>query len=169
MTRRRYTRGMRNLRAVEGNLDAAGLRFAIVASRFNGSVVRRLLDGAVAELRSRGAEPAQVDIVRVPGAFDLPVAVRRVVETWRPDAVIALGAVIRGETPHFDYVARACASGLTRIAVDTGIPIAFGVLTADTDRQARARSGGSAGNRGSDAAQAAIRLATLMRKLVPRS
>jgi 6,7-dimethyl-8-ribityllumazine synthase len=103
--------------------------------------------------------------VRVPGAFDLPVVARKVAESGRPDAIIAVGAVIRGETAHFDYVAGECASGLTRIADDTGIPIAFGVLTTDSIEQAEERAGGSEGNRGADAALAAIRLATLIRKL----
>jgi 6,7-dimethyl-8-ribityllumazine synthase len=119
----------------------------------------------VTTLLRHGATPAGLAIVRVPGAFDLPVIVRKVAENGRPDAIIAVGAVIRGETAHFDYVAGECASGLTRIADDTGIPIAFGVLTTDSVEQAEERAGGNEGNRGSDAALAAIRLATLIRKL----
>ena len=160
---------MHGVGVIEGDLDATGLRITIVAARFNEPIVERLLDGAVATLLQYGAEPAALSIVRVPGAFDLPVIVRQVIEARRPDAIIAVGAVIRGETAHFDYVAGECASGLTRIADDTGIPIAFGVLTTDSVEQAEERAGGSEGNRGADAALAAIRLATLSRKLGERT
>ncbi len=159
---------MNELSDIEGDLEAAGLRITIVASRFNGPIVERLVDGAVKTLLQHGATPAGLAIVRVPGAFDLPVVARKVAVAGRPDAIIAVGAVIRGETAHFDYVAGECASGLTRIADDTGVPIAFGVLTTDTVEQAEERAGGSEGNRGADAALAAIRLATLMRKLGER-
>jgi len=157
---------MEGIRTIEGDLQARGLRFAIVASRFNDSVVERLIDGAVDALSRHGASAGQLELVRVPGAFDLPLVVRRIAETGRADAIIALGAVIRGDTAHFDYVAGECASGLSRIASDTGVPVAFGVLTTDTVEQAEERAGGTEGNRGADAAQAAIRLATLLRKLV---
>jgi 6,7-dimethyl-8-ribityllumazine synthase len=159
---------MQGVNDIEGDLKAAGLRFTILASRFNEPIVERLVDGAVEALLQHGATPAALVIVRVPGAYDLPVVARRIAETGRPDAIIAVGAVIRGETAHFDYVAGECASGLTRIADDTGIPIAFGVLTTDTMEQAEQRAGGSEGNRGADAALAAIRLATLLRKLGDR-
>ena len=150
---------------IEGDLQARGLRFTIVASRFNDSVVEKLIDGAVGALRRLGAAAGQLQLIRVPGAFDLPVVARRIAETGRPDAIIALGAVIRGETSHFDYVAGECAAGLSRVASDTGVPVAFGVLTTDTIEQAEDRAGGTEGNRGADAAEAAIRLATLLRKL----
>jgi 6,7-dimethyl-8-ribityllumazine synthase len=156
---------MRGVSDIEGDLEAAGLRITIVASRFNEPIVERLVGGAVETLLQHGASPSALSIVRVPGAFDLPVVARKVAESGRPDAIIAVGAVIRGETSHFDYVAGECASGLTRIADDTGIPIAFGVLTTDSVEQAEERAGGSEGNRGADAALAAIRLATLIRKL----
>jgi 6,7-dimethyl-8-ribityllumazine synthase len=156
---------MRGVIDIEGDLEAAGLRITIVASRFNEPIVERLVGGAVETLLQHGASPSALSIVRVPGAFDLPVVARKVAESGRPDAIIAVGAVIRGETAHFDYVAGECASGLTRIADDTGIPIAFGVLTTDSIEQAEERAGGSEGNRGADAALAAIRLATLIRKL----
>lgn len=159
---------MNGLSVIEGDLEAAGLRITIVASRFNGPIVERLVEGAVETLLQHGATPARLAIVRVPGAFDLPVVARKVAEAGRPDAIIAVGAVIRGDTAHFDYVAGECASGLTRIADDTGVPIAFGVLTTDTVEQAEERAGGSEGNRGADAALAAIRLATLLRKLGDR-
>lgn len=156
---------MHGVNVIEGDLDAAGLRITIVAARFNESIVERLLDGAVETLLQHGAAASALSIVRVPGAFDLPVIARKVAEAGQPDAIIAVGAVIRGETAHFDYVAGECASGLTRIADDTGIPIAFGVLTTDSVEQAEERAGGGEGNRGADAALAAIRLATLIRKL----
>ena len=156
---------MEGIRTVEGDLQAHGLRFAIVASRFNDFVVERLIDGAVGALARHGATAGQLELVRVPGAFDLPLVVRRIAEAGRADAIIALGAVIRGDTAHFDYVAGECASGLSRVASDTGVPVAFGVLTTDTVEQAEERAGGTEGNRGADAAQAAICLATLLRKL----
>ncbi|MGB5132045.1 MAG: 6,7-dimethyl-8-ribityllumazine synthase [Steroidobacteraceae bacterium] len=151
-------------RIIEGDLQARNLKFTIVAARFNESVVERLVDGAVKALMSHGAATSQVEIVRVPGAFDLPVVVRRIAETGRADAIIALGAVIRGETAHFDYIAGECASGLSRVSSDTGVPVVFGVLTTDTVEQAEERAGGKEGNRGADAARAAIYLATLLQK-----
>lgn len=157
---------MEGIRTVEGDLHARGLRFAIVAARFNDSVVERLIDGAVDALKRHGAAASELELVRVPGAFDLPLVVRRIAEAGRADAIIALGAVIRGDTAHFDYVAGECASGLSRVASDTGVPVAFGVLTTDTVEQAEERAGGAEGNRGADAAQAAIRLATLLKKFV---
>jgi 6,7-dimethyl-8-ribityllumazine synthase len=153
------------IRIVEGEPRAGELRIALVASRFNAEVVDRLVAGAVEALAAQGADPAGFELVRVPGAFDLPSVVRRIAESGRYDAVVALGAVIRGETPHFDYVAAECAAGLARVASETGVPVAFGVLTTDTEEQAFARAGGSEGNRGADAARAAIELANLMRKL----
>ena len=156
---------METLRTVEGELDARHLRFAIVASRFNDPVVERLIAGAADALRRHGADPADLEVVRVPGAYELPLVARRVAESGRADAVIALGAVIRGETAHFDHIASACAHGLSRVADETGVPVAFGVLTTDTDEQAMDRAGGRHGNRGADAAEAAIRLASLLRRL----
>ncbi len=159
---------MEGLRIIEGDLQARDLKFTIVAARFNDFVVERLIDGAVDALRRHGAELALLELVRVPGAFDLPVVVRRIAESGRAHAIIALGAVIRGETAHFEFVAGECASGLSRVAGDTGVPVAFGVLTTDTVEQAADRAGGKAGNRGADAAQVAIRLATLLKKLGER-
>lgn len=156
---------MEGLRTIEGDLEAGDLRFTIVASRFNDAIVERLIDGALRALGKCGATAAQVELVRVPGAFDLPAVARRVADSGRADAIIALGAVIRGETAHFDYVAGECASGLARIADETGVAVAFGVLTTETEEQAADRAGGEEGNRGADAAQAAIRLARLLRKL----
>jgi 6,7-dimethyl-8-ribityllumazine synthase len=159
---------MEGLSIIEGDLQARDLKFTIVAARFNDFIVERLIDGAVDALRQHGAEPALLELVRVPGAFDLPLVVRRIAESGRTDAIIALGAVIRGETAHFEYVAGECASGLSRVAGDTGVPVAFGVLTTDTVEQATDRAGGKFGNRGADAAQTAIRLATLLKKLSDR-
>ena len=141
------------------------LRIALAASRFNASVVERLVAGAAEALAAHGADPAGLELVRVPGAFDLPPVVRRMALSRRFDAIVALGAVIRGDTPHFDYVAAECASGLARVAYETGVPVAFGVLTTDTEEQAFERAGGAEGNKGADAARAAIELASLMRKL----
>ena len=153
------------IRIVEGDLRVGDLRIALVASRFNETVVERLVAGAVEALVAHGAEPATLELVRVPGAFDLPPVVRRIAKSGRFDAVIALGAVIRGETAHFDYVAGECAAGLARVAEETGVPVAFGVLTTENEEQALERAGGREGNKGADAACAAIELASLMRKL----
>lgn len=156
---------MNAIRIVEGDLRVGDLRIVLVASRFNESIVERLVQGAVEALASHGADPASLKLVRVPGAFDLPPVVRKLAESRNFDAIVALGAVIRGETPHFDYVAGECAAGLARIAYETGVPVAFGVLTTDTVEQAEERAGGGEGNKGADAARAAIELANLMRKL----
>jgi 6,7-dimethyl-8-ribityllumazine synthase len=152
-------------RVIEGDLQARDLRFAILASRFNEFVVDRLVQGALDLLRRHGVSEKQIDIVRVPGAFDMPVVARKLAVSRRYDAIVALGAVIRGETSHFDYVAGECASGLARVASDTGIPVAFGVLTTENTEQAVDRAGGKAGNKGADAAASAIELATLLRRL----
>jgi 6,7-dimethyl-8-ribityllumazine synthase len=153
------------IRTVEGDLRVGRLRIALVASRFNAEVVDRLVRGAVDALIAHGADPALLELVRVPGAYDLPPVARRLAESGRCDAIVALGAVIRGDTAHFDYVAGECAAGLARVAEDTGVPVAFGVLTTEDEAQALERSGGSEGNKGADAALAAVELATLLRKL----
>jgi 6,7-dimethyl-8-ribityllumazine synthase len=153
------------IRTVEGDLRVGRLRIALVASRFNPEVVERLVRGAVDALVAHGADPALHELVRVPGAYDLPPVARRIAASGRCDAIVALGAVIRGETAHFDYVAGECAAGLARVAADTGVPVAFGVLTTEDEAQAMERAGGSEGNKGADAALAAVELATLLRKL----
>ncbi|HLZ96323.1 MAG TPA: 6,7-dimethyl-8-ribityllumazine synthase [Steroidobacteraceae bacterium] len=152
---------------IEGELLARDLRFAFVAARFNDFVVEPLIRGALDALKRHGASEKQIEIVRVPGAFDLPIVARKLALSRRYDALIALGAVVRGETPHFDYVAGECASGLARIALESGVPIAFGVLTTDTMEQAMDRAGGKAGNKGADAALSAIEMANLLRRLEP--
>jgi 6,7-dimethyl-8-ribityllumazine synthase len=156
---------MDNIRTINGDLIARDLRFAIVASRFNDLVVDSLIRGAVDALLRHGASEKQVEIIRVPGAFDLPFVVRRVAASKRYDAVVALGAVIRGATSHFDYVAGQCAAGLARVSEETGVPVAFGVLTTETIEQALERAGTKAGNKGADAALAALELANLLKRL----
>jgi 6,7-dimethyl-8-ribityllumazine synthase len=150
---------------IEGTLSASGLRFAIVASRFNGLIVEPLVAGAIDAIVRSGGDDANVTIVRCPGAWELPQVVRRVVDRGGIDAVIALGAVIRGATPHFDYVAGEAARGIAGAAHDSAIAVSFGVLTTDTIEQALERAGTKAGNKGFDAALAAIELATLFRAL----
>jgi 6,7-dimethyl-8-ribityllumazine synthase len=152
-------------KVIEGELTARDLRFAIVTTRFNEFVVEPLLRGALDALKRHGASEKQIEIVRVPGAFDMPVVVRKLALSRRYEALIALGAVIRGQTPHFDYVAGECASGLARIALESGVPVGFGVLTTETMEQAVDRAGGKAGNKGADAALAALEMANLLRRL----
>ena len=149
-------------RTVEGSLVvAAGARFAIVASRFNHFIVDRLVEGAIDALRRHGATMANVTVVRVPGAWEMPGIAARLARSKKFDAIIALGAVIRGSTPHFDYVAGEAASGIAAAAAATGVPIAFGVLTTDSIEQAVERAGTKAGNKGWDAALSAIELVNL--------
>ncbi len=143
------------------------LDIAIVASRFNAEIVQKLLDGAVAELESHGIARDRITVVLVPGAWELSLACRRLAESGWHSAVAALGCVIRGETPHFDYVCAEAARGITDATAATGVPVAFGVVTANTLEQAEARAGGAHGNKGSDAADAAVEMAELMRVLPP--
>jgi 6,7-dimethyl-8-ribityllumazine synthase len=156
---------MDNIRTLTGNLIARDLRFAVVASRFNDMIVESLIRGAVDTLVRHGAGEDRIDLVRVPGAFDLPFVAGRLAASKRYDAIVALGAVIRGATPHFDLVAGQCAAGLARVAEQSGVPVAFGVLTTDTIEQAIERAGTKAGNKGADAALCAIELANLLRRL----
>src|SRR5215207_3554985 len=150
---------------IEGGLSAAGLRFAIVASRFNGLIVEPLVAGAIDAIVRTGGDAEAVTIVRCPGAWELPQVVRAVLARGGIDAVIALGAVIRGATPHFDYVAGEAAKGVSAAAATASIPVVFGVLTTDTIEQALERAGTKAGNKGYDAAMAAIEMAQLWRAL----
>ena len=156
---------MDNIRTLNGDLVARDLRIAIVAARFNDMIVESLIRGAVDVLLRHGASEKQIELIRVPGAFDLPFVVRRVASSKRYDAVVALGAVIRGATPHFEHVAGQCAAGLARVADDTGVPVAFGVLTTDTIEQAIERAGTKAGNKGADAALCAVELANLLKRM----
>lgn len=148
-----------------GGLDASGLRVGIVAARFNEAVVSRLVDGAVDELVRHGARRADVTVAWVPGAFDLPVVLERLAASGRFDALVALGCVVRGATPHFDYVASAAASGCTDVARAHGLSVGFGVLTTDTWDQAVERAGGKLGNKGADAALAAVETARVLHQL----
>jgi len=150
-----------------GELDGAGLRIAVVVSRFNEVITSRLLAGARSALERHGVRDDDVDVAWVPGAFELPIAARRLAESRRYDTVVCLGAIIRGETPHFEYIAAEAARGIADIARDTGVPAIFGVLTPNTLEQALERAGGKAGNKGYDAAVSAIEMASLMRQLRP--
>jgi len=156
---------MDNIKVTQGDLLVRDLRFALIASRFNDSIVENLVRGAIDALLRHGASEKQIELIRVPGAFDLPLVARRAAASRRFDAIVALGAVIRGATPHFDLVAGQCAAGLPRASEETGVPLAFGVLTTDTIEQAVERSGNKAGNKGVDAALAALELANLLRRM----
>lgn len=147
------------------NLDARGLSIALVASRFNHLISIRLVDGAREVLLERGADPARLDLFWVPGAFEIPQAARRLAESGRYDAIVTLGSVIRGGTPHFDYVCRGVTDGVREVMRTTNVPVAFGVLTTDDIEQAIARAGGSEGNKGGEVALAAIEMARLLRTI----
>src|SRR3954451_16663142 len=150
---------------IEGQLSAAGLRFAVIVSRFNAFITERLLGGALDALTRTGANPEQIDIVKVPGSWEVPVVAGELARSRRYDAIICLSAVIRGETPHFDYVASEAAKGIAHVSADTGVPVAFGVLTTNTLEQAIDRAGAKSGNKGCDAAMTAIEMANLLRTL----
>ena len=150
---------------IRGDLQVRGRRFAIVASRFNEVVVAKLAEGALDCLRSHGVAENDLDVAWVPGAFELPLAARRLAASGNYDAVICLGAVVRGETSHYEFVAGRAAEGIARAADDTGVPVIFGVLTTDTLEQALDRAGGKHGNKGWDAATAAMEMASLLEQL----
>ena len=153
------------IRQIEGDISARGLRVGIVAARFNDFIVDRLVDGATETLLEHGAEPADLVTVWVPGAFEIPVAVKRMADSRRYDAIVALGCVIRGATPHFDYVAGEASRGLAELCLEKDLALGFGVLTCDTLEQAIERAGSKAGNKGADAALTAIRMASVLRQL----
>lgn len=153
------------VRVIEGSLDAAGKRFAVIASRWNALVTDRLLEGAVEALVRSGARPADVLVVRVAGAWELPQTAARVLASERVDAVIALGCLVKGDTVHFDLIARETAKGLASLGLRGEAPVVFGVLTTDTLEQALQRAGGKLGNKGAEAAHAAIEQANLYRAL----
>ncbi|NPB06584.1 MAG: 6,7-dimethyl-8-ribityllumazine synthase [Aquificae bacterium] len=153
------------MKRLEGQLRAEGLRFLIVASRFNHAIVDRLVEGALDCLIRHGADEESITLVRVPGSWELPVAVKRGIKVYGPDAVIALGALIRGETAHFDYIAAEVSKGLALIALETGVPVSFGVITADALEQALERAGTKKGNKGWEAALSAIEMANLFREM----
>ncbi|MCG8536509.1 MAG: 6,7-dimethyl-8-ribityllumazine synthase [Pseudomonadales bacterium] len=156
---------MSNVTVVEGNFQATDAKFSIVVARFNSFVVESLLSGAIDALVRQGVAESNIEVIRVPGAFELPLAVKQVAQKRKPDAIIALGAVIRGGTPHFDYVAGECTKGVASVMLDTDIPVSFGVLTTDTIEQAIERSGTKAGNKGAEAAIGALEMVSLIRNL----
>jgi 6,7-dimethyl-8-ribityllumazine synthase len=150
---------------IGGSLDGSGLHIAVVVSCFNEDVTSKMLDGAKEALAKHYVRDDDITVAWVPGAFELPLAARKLAETKRYDAVVCLGTVIRGETPHFDFVAGEAARGIMRAGLDTGVPIAFGVTTPNDKEQALARAGGKKGNKGFDAVETAIEMATLLRQL----
>ena len=154
-----------NTLTFEGSLDATGLRIGIVAARFNDFIVERLLSGAVDALQKHGASGADIEIVRVPGAFEMPLAVKKLAASRRYDAIIALGCVIRGATPHFDIVAGESAKALASLSLTHSLPVINAILTTDTIEQSIERAGTKAGNKGGDAAMSAMEMISLMRKI----
>jgi 6,7-dimethyl-8-ribityllumazine synthase len=148
---------------IEGDLNAKGLAFGIVVGRFNSFIVERLLDGALDALIRHGADDAKITVARVPGSFEIPLAAKKMAESGRFNAIICLGAVIRGSTPHFDYVAAEVSKGVAQVSLQSGVPIAFGVLTTDTIEQAVERAGTKAGNKGFDAAVTAIEAVNVLK------
>lgn len=156
---------MNNIKVIEGSLVAEKATYAIVVARFNSFVVDKLLEGAIDTLRRHGVPDADITVIKAPGAFELPVLTRNVLATGTYDAVIALGAVIRGGTPHFEYVAGECVKGLSVVSLESRIPVAFGVLTVDTIEQAIERAGTKAGNKGAEAALSALEMVSVINKL----
>jgi len=153
------------IKTIEGALNIQSARFCLVVARFNSFVVESLLDGAVDTLRRHGAEEADITVVRVPGAFEMPLVLEKLASRGGYDAIVALGAVIRGGTPHFDYVAGECVKGMAQVSLKHGVPIAFGVLTVDSIEQAIERAGTKAGNKGAEAAMSAIEMVNLLRQI----
>ncbi|MGQ9455158.1 MAG: 6,7-dimethyl-8-ribityllumazine synthase [Armatimonadota bacterium] len=149
----------------EGQLTAAGLKFGIVTSRFNEFITRKMLEGALDALRRHGAEDEAIEIAWVPGSFEIPLVAKKMAESGRYDAVICIGAVIRGSTPHFEYIAAEVTKGIAQASLGTGVPVVYGVITTDTIEQAIERAGTKAGNKGFDAAESAIEMANLLRSL----
>jgi 6,7-dimethyl-8-ribityllumazine synthase len=153
------------MHTIEGKLTATGLKFALVVSRFNSFITERLLEGALDCLRRQGVSENALTVVRVPGAWEIPLVARRLVKGAAFDAVICLGAVIRGSTPHFDYVAAEVSKGIAQVSLESGVPIAFGILTTENLEQAIERAGSKAGNKGFAAAEAAIEMVNLLKEL----
>lgn len=156
---------MSTIKTVEGNYQTGSARYGIAVARFNSFIVDRLLEGALDALRKHGVQDKDITIVKVPGAYELPLAVKQMTAKQDFDAVIALGAVIRGGTPHFEYVAGECVKGLSQVSLAASLPVAFGVLTVDTIEQAIERAGTKAGNKGAEAALTAIEMVSLARQL----
>jgi len=156
---------MTGIQTIEGQLTVRGARIALLVSRFNSFVVESLLAGAIDTLKRHGAEERELHIVRVPGAYEMPIAAKRLAASQRYEAIIALGAVIRGGTPHFEYVAGECTKGLSQVSLQYDIPIAFGVLTVDSIEQAIERAGTKAGNKGAEAAMSTIEMINVLREI----
>lgn len=156
---------MTTIKTIEGDYQNASARYGIAVARFNSFIVDRLLDGALDALRKHGVMDRDITIVKVPGAYELPLATKMMASAGEYDGIIALGAVIRGGTPHFDYVAGECVKGLSQVGLDAGLPVTFGVLTVDTIEQAIERAGTKAGNKGAEAAMTAIEMVSLSRQL----
>ena len=154
---------------IEGSLTAAGMNFGIVAARFNDFIVKALLEGALDAVRRHGGDAGSVDVVWVPGSYEIPLAAREMAKTGRYDAVICLGAVIRGSTAHFDYVAGGASNGISAVALETGLPVIFGVITTETIEQAIERAGTKMGNKGFEAAVSAIEMADLLPRIKERT
>ena len=152
-------------REIQGELTATGLRFALVVSRFNAFVTERLLDGALDALHRAGAAAGGIDVVRVPGAFEIPVTARHLAETGRYNAIVCLGTVIRGETPHFEHISTEASKGVAAAALNSGVPMSFGILTVENLEQAVDRAGLKSGNKGFEAAMSAVEMANLLRKI----
>jgi 6,7-dimethyl-8-ribityllumazine synthase len=155
------------MRTLEGQLNLRDAKFCVLAARFNDRIVEDLVRGALDALRRHGVADSAVDLVRVPGAFELPLAAKKAARTRQYDGLVALGVVIRGATPHFDYVCSECAAGLSRVSLEFELPVGFGVLTCDTVDQAVERAGVKHGNKGADAALAAMEMVSLLRQIAP--
>jgi 6,7-dimethyl-8-ribityllumazine synthase len=156
---------MGDIKQIEADGNVSDSRVALVVSRYNNFIVDRLLEGCINTLVSAGIKRANVRLIKVPGAFEIPVAVKRLADTEKVDAIITLGAIIRGETPHFDIIANECARGIGSIAIETGLPVIFGVLTVDNVEQAMDRSGDEESNKGSEAAQTAVEMISVLRQI----
>ncbi|MDC1436171.1 6,7-dimethyl-8-ribityllumazine synthase [Gammaproteobacteria bacterium] len=156
---------MEKIKTIEGDFGGASASYAIVVSRFNEFIVNSLQDGAINCLSRHGVADSAITVIKVPGAFELALAAQKAAQTQQFDAIIALGAVIKGSTPHFDYVCTECSRGLNQVSLEFGLPVAFGVLTVDTIEQAVERAGTKAGNKGADAAMTALEMVSLVRKL----
>ena len=156
---------MSHIKSIDGDFNAGDAKFCILAARFNSFIVERLVEGAVDTLLRHGTSRDNIEIIRVPGAYEMPLSAQRIARTGQYDSIIALGAVIRGSTPHFDYVAGECSKGLAQVGLAEDIPVIFGVLTTDTIEQAVERAGTKAGNKGAEAAMSAIEMISLFNKL----
>jgi 6,7-dimethyl-8-ribityllumazine synthase len=152
-------------KTIQGNLNSTGLKFAIVASRFNDFVTNRLLGGALDGLERTGASEANIVVIKVPGSFEIPLVAKKLAQTKKYDAIICLGTLIRGETPHFEYISSEVTKGIATVSLEAGIPVAFGVLTADTVEQAIDRAGLKSGNKGFEAAMSAVEMVNLIKQL----